>query len=46
MSTNRTTGRRYHEIADRLIGRKPAEQKKKSLFGVLGKLTMKAAAVN
>jgi len=46
MAPSTLAGRRYHEIADRLVGRKPVAQKKKSLFGVLEKLTMKAAAVN
>ncbi|MBL8175075.1 MAG: hypothetical protein JNK48_10420, partial [Bryobacterales bacterium] len=46
MAPSTQAGRRYHEIADRLIGRKAPAQKKKSIFGVLEKLTMKAATVN
>ncbi len=46
MAPSTQAGRRYHEIADRLMGRKSPEPKKKSLFGVFGKLTMKTAPVN
>lgn len=47
MAPSTSAGRRYHEIADRLTGRKPAAAaKKKSLFGVFEKLTIKAATVS
>lgn len=47
MAPSTSAGRRYHEIADNLTGRKPSsQQKKKSIFGVFEKLTMKAATVN
>lgn len=46
MAPSTAAGRRYQEIAERLSGKKLGPAKKKSLFGVFEKLTLKTAAVN